>query len=67
MRCGRDGGEIHTTLAARAEISRSEETRSMVSLRQERREGERREMSRRHSMARARRMARVMRRELQKR
>ena len=59
-----DSGKIRTTLAARAAISKSEETRLRVILRQERRKGERREMSRRHSMASARRMARVMRRDL---
>ena len=60
-----DGGcMVRTTLAARAVISRSEETWLRVSLSAARSAGERREISRRHSTARARRIASVTRREL---
>jgi len=55
---------VRTTLAARAHTSRSDDTESRVILRHETKEGDKSEMSWRHSTASVRRMARVMSRDL---
>lgn len=55
---------VRTTLAARVHTSRSDDTESRVILRHETREGDKSEMSWRHSTASVRRIARVISRDL---